>query len=77
MGEPAGVGPEIAVAAWRALGGRLGKRALKLVGDAGIFRAHGDVPDGAIIETHPLGTPLHMGHADAGNTHAVIDAIDT
>ncbi|HSM96867.1 MAG TPA: 4-hydroxythreonine-4-phosphate dehydrogenase PdxA, partial [Rhizomicrobium sp.] len=77
MGEPAGVGPEIAVAAWRALGGRIGNRVLKLVGDAGVFRALGVMPGGAIIESHPLGAPLRMGHADSGNTHAVIDAIDT
>jgi 4-hydroxythreonine-4-phosphate dehydrogenase len=76
MGEPAGVGPEVAVAAMRALGGRIGKRALKLVGDASVFRAQGDIANDALIESHPLGAPLRMGHADPANTHAVVDAID-
>ena len=74
MGEPAGIGPEIAVAAWHALGGKIGKRALKLVGDAKAFR---DIPVKALIESHALGTPVRMGHADPANTHAVVDAIDT
>jgi 4-hydroxythreonine-4-phosphate dehydrogenase len=77
MGEPAGVGPEVAFAAWRALGGRIGKRALKFVGDASVFRALGELPGGSMIESHPLGAPLRMGHADPANTHAVVDAIDT
>ena len=46
MGEPAGIGPEVAVAAYTALGGRIGARKLLLVGDAGVFRACGDVPFG-------------------------------
>jgi 4-hydroxythreonine-4-phosphate dehydrogenase len=77
MGEPAGIGPEIAVAAWRTLGGHIGKRALKLVGDASVFRAQGDVPNDALIESHALGAPLRMGHPASANTHAVVDAIDT
>jgi 4-hydroxythreonine-4-phosphate dehydrogenase len=74
MGEPAGVGPEVAMAAWRALGGRIGKRALKLVGDPAVFEG---VPRDIIISSHVLGAPLKSGHADSANTHAVIDAIDT
>jgi 4-hydroxythreonine-4-phosphate dehydrogenase len=77
MGEPAGIGPEAALAAWRALGGRIGKRSLKLVGDAGVFHAQGDVPKTALVESHPLGAALRLGHADPANTHAVVDAIDT
>jgi len=77
MGEPAGIGPEIAVAAWRAMGGHIGKRALKLVGDASVLRAQGDVPGAALIESHALGAPLRAGHADSANTRAVVDAIDT
>ncbi len=37
MGEPAGIGPEIADAALRALGGRIGARPLKLVGDEAVL----------------------------------------
>ena len=77
MGEPAGIGPEIAVAAWRAMGGHIGKRALKLVGDASVLRAQGDVPGAALTESHALGAPLRAGHADSANTRAVVDAIDT
>jgi 4-hydroxythreonine-4-phosphate dehydrogenase len=77
MGEPAGVGPEVAVAAWHALGGRVGSRRLKLVGDASVLRAFGELPTDAVIESHPLGAELRAGHADPANTHAVVDAIDT
>ncbi|HWA30488.1 MAG TPA: 4-hydroxythreonine-4-phosphate dehydrogenase PdxA [Rhizomicrobium sp.] len=77
MGEPAGVGPELAVAAWHALGGRIGQRALKLAGVGSVFRAFGDIPKDALIETHALGADLRVGHADPMNTHAVVDAIDT
>lgn len=77
MGEPAGVGPEVAVAAWHALGGHIGKRALKLVGDAGVLRAQGDIPGDALIESHALGVSLRTGDADSANTRAVVDAIDT
>ena len=45
MGEPAGIGPEIAVAAFRALGGKVGAHALKLVGSPDVFRSAGAVPD--------------------------------
>ena len=39
MGEPAGIGPEVAVAAYAALGGRVGARTLKLIGDPDVFRS--------------------------------------
>src|SRR5690349_24669027 len=38
MGEPAGVGPEVAVKAWAALNGEIRGRALRLVGDPDLFR---------------------------------------
>jgi 4-hydroxythreonine-4-phosphate dehydrogenase len=38
MGEPAGIGPEIAVKAWAALGGAVDGRPLMLAGDPEIFR---------------------------------------
>jgi 4-hydroxythreonine-4-phosphate dehydrogenase len=39
MGEPAGIGPEVALAAFDALNGRIGDHPLKLVGDADVFAA--------------------------------------
>jgi 4-hydroxythreonine-4-phosphate dehydrogenase len=51
MGEPAGIGPEVAVAAFHHFNGTIGGRAIKLVGDTSVFRACGDVPDDAIIAT--------------------------
>ena len=37
MGEPAGIGPEVAMAAYAALGGRVGAHPLKFAGDAAVF----------------------------------------
>jgi 4-hydroxythreonine-4-phosphate dehydrogenase len=42
-----------------------------------VFRAQGDIPQTALIESHALGAALRTGHADPANTHAVVDAIDT
>ena len=41
MGEPAGIGPEIAVAAFKSLGGKVGRHPLLLVGDASVFESCG------------------------------------
>jgi 4-hydroxythreonine-4-phosphate dehydrogenase len=76
MGEPSGIGPEVAVAAFRALNGAVGTRPLRLVGDASVFRAFGAFPDSALIVSHPLAANAVPGRPDPGNTHAVIDAID-
>jgi 4-hydroxythreonine-4-phosphate dehydrogenase len=38
MGEPAGIGPEVAVKAWAELGGEIRGRPLRLVGDPDLFR---------------------------------------
>jgi 4-hydroxythreonine-4-phosphate dehydrogenase len=76
MGEPAGIGPEIAVAAYRTMGGRIGARALKLTGDPAVFRRYATLPDEAFVETHALLTACDPGKPDAMNTHAVVDAID-
>jgi 4-hydroxy-L-threonine phosphate dehydrogenase PdxA len=40
MGEPSGIGPEIALAAFDQLGGKIGQYPLKLVGDASVFPGH-------------------------------------
>jgi len=77
MGEPSGIGPEVAVAAFQSLGGKIGSRALKLVGDAEVFRACATVPDEAIVESRSVSLPRNPGQADPENTRAVVDAIDT
>ncbi|MBI3677499.1 MAG: 4-hydroxythreonine-4-phosphate dehydrogenase PdxA [Proteobacteria bacterium] len=77
MGEPGGIGPEIAVAAFQKLGGRIGQHALKLVGDPDVFRALGDVPASAILAGRKVAAPRKPGFADPVNTLAVTDAIDT
>ena len=77
MGEPGGIGPEIAVAAFQKFGGRIGKHALKLVGDPDVFRALGDVPVSAILASRKVAVARKPGFADSANTLAVTDAIDT
>jgi 4-hydroxythreonine-4-phosphate dehydrogenase len=52
MGEPSGIGPEVAAKAWSALGGACGSRPLRLVGDQSAFRLYTDIPDEAFW---PLG----------------------
>jgi 4-hydroxythreonine-4-phosphate dehydrogenase len=39
MGEPSGIGPEVAVKAWAALEGKIADRAIRLVGSPAVFRA--------------------------------------
>ena len=75
MGEPAGIGPEIAVAAFRTLGGHIGRRALRLVGDAEVFRACGVVPDDAVMST---ATHAHRvaGRPNPRDAAATIEAIE-
>ena len=74
MGEPAGIGPEVALAAFAALRGRIGRRALRLVGDAGVFKHCGDVPRDAIIPIEARATRA-PGKPDAKNAAATIEAI--
>ncbi len=71
MGEPAGIGPEVAVTAFETLGGRIGGHPLKLVGDAGIFAKHKD----ALIATTARATAI-PGKPSAANAAAVIEAIE-
>ncbi len=77
MGEPSGVGPEVALAACRALNGRIGAHPLKLVGDPDVFRALGGVRDDALLASHALFRAATPGKPDPANTEAVVDAIDT
>ena len=71
MGEPAGIGPEVAVAAFDHFGGQIGGRPLKLVGDPDVFVSHRQ----ALIPTNARArrTP---GQPDAANAPAVIEAIE-
>ncbi len=76
MGEPSGIGPEVAVGAFHALNGQMGERPLRLVGDPNVFLACGDVPKTALVESHAVEVPRQPGTADPRNTRAVVDAID-
>ncbi|MBN9589630.1 MAG: 4-hydroxythreonine-4-phosphate dehydrogenase PdxA [Alphaproteobacteria bacterium 64-11] len=71
MGEPAGIGPEVALAAFEMLGGSIGRRPLKLVGDPSVFGA----TDAPIIATKARArrTP---GRPDPANAAAVTEAIE-
>ncbi|HEX4637368.1 MAG TPA: 4-hydroxythreonine-4-phosphate dehydrogenase PdxA [Rhizomicrobium sp.] len=72
MGEPSGIGPEVALAAFRHFGGRVGDHPLKLVGDAKLFAAQ----SGAVIATHSPVTAV-SGKPDVRNAAAVTEAIET
>jgi len=59
MGEPAGIGPEVAVKAFSALGGEVDGRRLCLVGDPDIFRG---AAQAAGLEAPPADALLQTGH---------------
>jgi 4-hydroxythreonine-4-phosphate dehydrogenase len=71
MGEPAGIGPDVALAAFDHFGGRIGNHPLKLVGDARIFasQAQSLIPTSARATASP-------GKPDSANAAAVIEAIE-
>ncbi len=71
MGEPAGIGPEVALAAFDALNGRVGSHALKLVGDAEIFSRHKE----ALLATTARATSV-PGQPSSSNAGAVTEAIE-
>ncbi|ABG32631.1 4-hydroxythreonine-4-phosphate dehydrogenase [Roseobacter denitrificans] len=84
-GEPAGIGPEIAVAAWDALQGTI---PLAWVGDPRHLpasttftaithpRAVADVPTGSLpVLVHDFAAPSTPGHPDPANAQGVIDVI--
>ena len=71
MGEPSGIGPEVALAAFDALGGRIGAHPLKLVGDAGLFASRQQ----ALIPTRAAAKPV-PGEPDSANQAAVTEAIE-
>ena len=72
MGEPAGIGPEIVLRAFAELGGRIGTRPLKLVGDPEMFP--GMAAD-SIIATRVKGKAA-PGKPDPLNAPAVLEAIE-
>jgi 4-hydroxythreonine-4-phosphate dehydrogenase len=85
MGEPTGIGPEVAAKAWQALGGRAGTHPLLLVGEPAVFRAHASIPDKAFWPRdqmrHSTGTAAIIGAIDdavrsalAGEAAAVVTA---
>ena len=71
MGEPAGIGPEIALGAFEFLGGRIGNRPLRLVGAKSVFPGHSEalIPIDATVKAIP-------GKPDPANNAAVIEAIE-
>jgi 4-hydroxythreonine-4-phosphate dehydrogenase len=75
MGEPAGIGPQIAVAAFHALGGHIGRHELRLVGDAQVFRACGELPSEALMPTNSRATRI-AARPDPANEAAVTEAIE-
>jgi 4-hydroxythreonine-4-phosphate dehydrogenase len=74
MGEPAGIGPEVAVAAFRHFKGMIEGRAIKLVGDPRVFRACGEIPDEALVPTKN-GAQREPAKPRAENADAVCEAI--
>jgi len=71
MGEPSGIGPEVALAAFAHFGGRIGRHPLKLVGDAKLFASRKE----ALIPTTAPVTAV-TGHPDETNAAAVTQAIE-
>jgi len=82
QGEPAGIGPEIAVKAWAALSAQIAGRPLQLIGSAEIFLKAAalcgipafDLKDAIIDTGHRTG--VEPGHPSEGNAPAVIAAIE-
>jgi len=71
MGEPAGIGPEVAIAAFTHFGGRVGARPLRLVGDPALFASHRE----HVIPTHARVSAI-PGRLDVANADAVTEAIE-
>ena len=71
MGEPSGIGPEVALAAFEHFGGKAGHHPLKLVGDVKVFASHGDA---LIPTTAPVSAVA--GQPEQRNAAAVTQAIE-
>ncbi|MDO1558361.1 4-hydroxythreonine-4-phosphate dehydrogenase PdxA [Brevundimonas sp. 2R-24] len=86
LGDPAGIGPEIIAAAWRALGAQ--GPAFAAVGDADVLARHAPVRRIARLEEahgadrlavlhRPCAAPVQPGRPDPANAPAVIGWIET
>ena len=71
MGEPAGIGPEIAIAAFDHFGGHIGHHPLRLVGDPELFASHRE----HVMPTHARVKAV-AGRLDRANADAVTEAIE-
>ncbi|HEY0105548.1 MAG TPA: 4-hydroxythreonine-4-phosphate dehydrogenase PdxA [Rhizomicrobium sp.] len=76
MGEPAGIGPEVAVEAYKTLNGRIGRHALALVGDPSVFQACG-LDENAIVVATRAKAARAPARPSRENAAAVIEAIET
>ncbi len=87
MGDPAGIGPEITIAAWAALKDR--GPAFAVVGDPALYAAGAPVqvieaphdaaavfPCALPVVRRPLVAPAEAGRPDPANAPAIIEAID-
>ena len=88
LGEPAGVGPEIIVAAWRALSAE--DLPFAVIGDAALLARQGapvaeifspgdavaGFPRALPVIHRPLPAPVEMGRPDPANAAAVADGIE-
>ena len=74
MGDPSGVGPEVAVAAFNAMGGFAGAHPLRLVGDPDVFLACGAA--GNAIDPTDVKAYRNPGFDDPANGPAIVAAID-
>ena len=75
MGEPAGIGPEIAVKAYELLGGAIGGHPIKLVGDPDVFLGCGPVPLRDIMATRHSAQRI-AGKPNSKGAPAVSEAIE-
>jgi len=73
-GEPAGIGPEIAVAAWKALQDDI---PLLWIGDDVALTDGTHVPGKFNVLARNFGPPVTPGHANPAHAQGVIDAIAT
>ena len=88
LGEPAGVGPEIVAAAWKAL--RAEQTPFAVIGDTALLRAQG-IPVAEVgapgdagglfgsalpVIHRPLPAPVQVGSPDPANASAVADGIE-
>jgi 4-hydroxythreonine-4-phosphate dehydrogenase len=74
MGEPAGIGPEVAADTYASFDGHIGARPLFLVGDLEVFQACADIPAEAVIPTGARAS-RKAGKPSPENAAATIEAI--